>query len=285
VIVSGDGDVSVGRVRRDDLGSDVASVAVDGDEIVTGSNDGTIRVDGTPVAAVDGPVAFLAGADGALLAASGDTAWVVAAADPAAAPAELAIGDDEHVLAVAVSPHDGRLGVAVDGPDGPAVRTWRRGRRGRYQRGPVVTGHVLEVDAVVFDESGRILTGSDDRTVRVVDDHGDVVQVLGGYGDGVISLALDGDRLWSSTQNGEVHAWQLVDARYVRLGDPVRVDGSRVHLALGRPGELVVATSTRVRSWDVAPQALVDRACRLAGRSLTEHERQALALDAPEACS
>jgi WD40 repeat protein len=308
VTVSDAGVVSVGGRERPELGTAVTAVAVGGGGIATGSGDGTVRVEGSPVAEVGAPIAHLAAADdGALLVAGAEGAWVVPAPDdarsePGRAAVELAIGGSgpaaggTAVTAVAVSGHGDRLAVAVDGPEGPLVQTWRRtaggagggagGAGGRYRPGPTIgSRHVVRIDALAFDEDGRLLTGSDDRTVRIVGEDGDEVQVLGGYGDGVISLVSDGDQLWTSTQNGEVHAWREQAERYVRIGGFLSVDVSKVQLTLGRHGELVVATSTTVRSWGITPERLIAQACQLAGRRLTAAERRAVGIDEPRACA
>jgi WD40 repeat protein len=280
-------EAGVVRVGEDDhdLGKNVTAVTTDGDQVVTATRDGAIRIEDELVVELDDEVGLLAStANGELLAASASQAFVITTTEPGGLVHRLDLGEEERVGAIAAAPGGDRVAVAVDGPDGPAVRTWQRVGEA-YQPERILRGHTSRIDALVIDDRGWIFSGGDDRTIRVVDDRGELVQVLTGHGDGITSLAIDGDRVWAGTQNGEVHAWQQADGRYARLGEPLRIDASWVDVTDGSPGELVVATSSDVETWVVEPDQLIERACALAGRTLAEEEIDALGLDRPEACS
>ena len=215
-----------------------------------------------------------------------DTAvvWDFRTADPRASATTLR-GHNSLVIAVALSP-DGRL-AATGSRDGTA-RIWSL-EKGRTIG--IALGHHGPVSAVTFSEDGRLLaTGGsmEDGNVRVwsVRDPRKPRYVLTKQAAGVnhLSFTPDSKRLASAGEDGSVYLWDL-EAQDPTREPTVLFEGNALasgfnaknDLAIGGNGRWLMATDVAhgtVRLWRLRREDLLDAACRTAGRTLSQAERE-----------
>ncbi|WP_224249831.1 protein kinase domain-containing protein [Hyalangium gracile] len=109
------------------------------------------------------------------------------------------------VLAVGFSPDSQRLISSSQGDNSPRLwDVWTGEARG------VLRGHLDQVNHFAWSpEGGRLVTASDDRTVRVWDVESGESRVLQGHTGGVVQVAFspDGRRVASASKDGTVRLW------------------------------------------------------------------------------
>ncbi|QYN41156.1 hypothetical protein K1T35_48330 (plasmid) [Pseudonocardia sp. DSM 110487] len=242
------------------------SVTPDGTRIVTGGDDGTVRVwdlaTGAPVG--ETPMGHRGGVrsvavtpDGTRIITGGGDGWVRVW--------DLATGDEVGVTlgahssgatAVAVTP-DGTRIITGGGNGGGAgmVRVWDIASRSPI--GLPLTGHTRGVTAVAVTPDGtRIVTGGGDGDVRVWDlaTRAPVGLPLTGHTRGVTAVALspDGTRIVTGGDDGTVRVWDMASGTPV--GEPLTGDVSAVgSVAVTSDGTWIVAGGWGVvRVWDLA---------------------------------
>jgi tricorn protease-like protein len=198
----------------------VTSLAVsrDGQWIVSGSRDGTLRVWSN---GGSGPAAILS------------YGWYRLA-----------------VWAVAVSP-DGAL--AAGGSDDFVVRVWDLQRRAVRTE---LTGHTQSIRVLAFSPDGRALaSGGRDTTVRLWDTATWQTQAVLRHDDTVRGLAFspDGRRLFTGTAADLIHVWDVTTGAQVTT---LAGHGNTVHaLAVTPDGRTLVsgAADRTLRLWPLAP--------------------------------
>lgn len=186
---------------------------------------------------------------------------------------------EEDILATAVGPK-GKFGASssVD----PALVLWdfRHGIEAVKLR-----KHDEAVDAIAFDPTGHWLaTGSRDRTIRLWDlsaEHPEEVSLeLKGHQQRIASLqfSADGKRLLSASNDTSVRLWNLESGDEATINadvDVFRGHGDVVTKAMFNQDETLIVTASydgTARVWPLTRDALVQMACRRAGRDLSEAE-------------
>ncbi|KAH9002381.1 hypothetical protein EDB86DRAFT_3074161 [Lactarius hatsudake] len=209
------------------VGGGVLSIALspDGQRIVSGSDDRTIRVwNAMTGETVAGPfnghtgsvwsVAF--SPDGQRIVSSSDDqticVWNAMTGETVAGPF---IGHTHWVLSVAFSPDGQRI---VSGSDDRTIRVWNA-TTGETVAGPF-TGHYGSVLSVAFSPDGqRVISGSDDRTILVWNaTTGETVAgPFTGHTDSVRSVAFspDGQRIVSGSRDGTIRVWNATTGETV----------------------------------------------------------------------
>jgi WD40 repeat protein len=192
------------------------AVTADGQRIVSGGRDGTVRVWDLASGRLQ---RILEGHTGEVnaVAVTGDGQRIVSGGnDNTVRVWDLASGRLEHTLegrtggvnAVAVTA-DGQRIVSSGGGDG-TVRVWDLAS-GRPER--TLEGHTGPVQAVaVTADSQRMVSGGNDNTVRVWDlASGRLERTLEGHTLGVMAVAVtaDGQRIVSGGGDGTVRVWDL----------------------------------------------------------------------------
>ena len=194
----------------------------DGNTLVTGSYDGTVRL------------------------------WNVAAGRQVGAPLT---GHDDRVYSVAFSP-DGK--VVASGADDGMVRLWDVATH--RQVGAPLTGHDGEIYSVAFSPDGKTLaTGADDGMVRLWDvaTHRQVGAPLTGHDGEIRSVAFspDGKTLATGADDGTVRLWDVATQR--QAGAPMTGSTEAVSSVAFSPDGKTLASGGddgTVRLWDVATQ-------------------------------
>ena len=260
-----------GHRRLADHDDPVNAVAIgragDRDIIVSGSDDGTVRVwdavtgdpAGAPLAGHDGPVNAVAvgrAGDRDIIVSGSDDGtvqvWDAVTGDP---PGAWLADHDGRVNAVAI----GRAGdrdIVVSGSDDGTLRVWDA------VTGDLLADHESWVNAVAVGRAGDrdiIVSGSDDGTVRVWDAvTGDPAgDPLAGHDNLVNAVAVgragDRDIIVSGSDDGTVRVWDAL------TGDPPGTWLAGHHgpvnaVAIGRAGDrdIIVSGSDdgTVRVWD-----------------------------------
>ncbi|MFD8753242.1 hypothetical protein ACFV0O_20040 [Kitasatospora sp. NPDC059577] len=254
----------------------------DGRTLATASYvDQTVRLWGvvshSPLATLTGtssPVVF--SPDGNTLATGGGTTASTAKLWDVRTHDQLAVlgGHKGLVGSVAFSP-DGAL-LATGSWDG-TVRLWDVRT---HDQVAVLTGHTGLTQSVAFSPDGSTLaSGGRDATVRLWDVRTrSQVAVLTGHADIVwsVSFSPDGNTLASSSQDATVRLWDVRTRSQVAL---LTGHTGNVWSALFSPDGKRLATNgedTTVRLWDTGMytdlDALIGRACAIAGRSMTREE-------------
>ncbi|MGY1761042.1 caspase family protein [Geodermatophilus sp. SYSU D00779] len=170
-------------------GVEAVAVTPDGEQIVSGSNDDTMRV------------------------------WDLATGETL----QTLTGHTGSVRAVAVTP-DGEQ-IVSGGSDG-TVRVWDLATGETLQ---TLTGHTEGVEAVAVTPGGQqIVSGGSDGTVRVWDlATGETLQTLTGHTEGVEAVAVTpgGQQIVSGGSDGTVRVWDLATGETLRAltGDTYNV--------------------------------------------------------------
>jgi hypothetical protein len=240
--------------------SPVNAVAVtpDGDRIVSGANDDTVRVwdldSGELLATLTGHETWVEAVavtpDGdRIVSGSGDRTVRVWDLDSGELLATLT-GHEDWVEAVAVTPDGDR--IVSGSPDG-TVRVWDLDSRELLA---TLTGPLQRwVAAVAVTPDGdRIVSGADDRRVRVWDlDSGELLATLTGHEDWVVAVAVtpDGDRIVSGAEDGTVRVWDLDGGEL--LATLTGHEDWVVAVAVTPDGDRIVSGSVdgTVRVWDL----------------------------------
>ncbi len=179
------------------------------------------RVDGTPVIAPAGRLAA-------------DTAWAVRLASSADARRAWAAGEDrvireldaktgavmaeltgpeQGILALAVSPAGARL-AAADGAG--RVHVWDVSTGRSVLVAPVAA---VPVRGVAFLPGERLIAGSDDGNLTILDGHGRVAEQIVAHAGAIRSLLVSGDgaTAWSSGSDRVVREWDLLTSAVRRI--------------------------------------------------------------------
>ncbi|OXM44850.1 WD40 repeat domain-containing protein [Amycolatopsis alba] len=182
------------------------------------------------------------------------------------------------VTAIALSADGDRVAVASgDGASAPPQISFA-GKSERFRDVVTVTGHALPVTSLAFSPDGRFLaSGSDDRSIRIWTlADGTTKSTLQGHTDMVLALAYspDGATLASGSQDGTLRLWDVAGG--LQIGRQLESGIGYVWSLAPSPdgANLVAANGSVVVEWPFVKGAWLDRACRLAGRSLTEDERK-----------
>jgi WD40 repeat protein len=115
-----------------------------------------------------------------------------------------------------------------------------------------LSGHTGNVYSVAVTADGRIVSGSDDHTVRVWDlATGKLVRILTGHTGAVYSVVVTEDgRIVSGSSDDSVRVWDLATGRLVRtLTDHTEGVDS---LAVTGDGRIVGSADNGVQVWDLA---------------------------------
>lgn len=145
-------------------------------------------------------------------------------------------------------------------------------------REPAPKGHRHEVVALAFSPDDGRLASLDDRGTLIVwrlDDATIAWQVDGVHGGLGMALDWSADGRWIATGGGDGHValWDMTGS----LVDSWKVDDDRVEGLAFSPAQPLLGTNGAdgaVRLWRIDPQAWRHAARRIAGRELTETERQ-----------
>ncbi len=117
----------------------------------------------------------------------------------------------EAVNSVSFSPETNAANAAMmaTGGNDQQVRLWVAGANG-YSLFKQLSGHSAAVNSVVFDHQGQLLaSGSDDRTIRLWTNQGDLVRVINAHEQPVTGIAFSGDDrlLVTGSQDKTAKVW------------------------------------------------------------------------------
>ncbi len=189
-----------------------ASFSPDGQQVLTGSHGGTLRL-----WSLDGDAEVLAGHEGAVSAArfSPDGARVISAGEDGTLRVWGRDGKPERVL----EGHDGAVEALAPMPDGAhvlsggldgTVRLWSLDSGD----GAIIDRHVERISALAVSPSGRfVASGSWDKTVSLHDRVTGSTQSLRGHRDVVtdVGFSPDGRHLASASWDHEARLWRVAE--------------------------------------------------------------------------
>jgi WD40 repeat protein len=243
---------------------EVRSVAIspDGKTIVSGSEDGTVRLwdkagnaIGQPFQGHKGEVRSVAfSPDGKTIVSGGQDGTIRLWDKAGNAIGQPFQGHKGEVRSVAFSP-DGK--TIVSGGDDGTIRLWDKAGNAI---GQPFQGHKGEVNSVAFSPDGKtIVSGGDDGTIRLWDRAGNPIgQPFTGHEDAVFSVAIgrDGQTIVSGGQDGTIRLW---DRSGNAIGQPLKGhEDAVISVAIGRDGQTIVSGSSdgTIRLWDRADNAI-----------------------------
>jgi hypothetical protein len=125
----------------------------------------------------------------------------------------------------------------------------------------------VSLDGQLLASTGGTLTRYDLRTLEPIGD------LPGARGEiNLIQFSDDGRTVLAASNDQTVSLYDVAGG--IRLGDPISTDAPFGYGGFLRPDGLQAAMTSRagVVTWNLEPEALVDAACRLAGRNLTATE-------------
>ena len=229
------------------------AVTADGQRIVSGSHDNTVRVwnlaSGRLERTLEGHTSWVYAvavtADGRIV--SGSTDGTVRVWNLASGRLERTLeGHTSGVHAVAVTA-DGRI---LSGSDDHTVRVWNLAS-GRLER--TLKGHTSGVHAVAVTADGRIVSGSGDYSVRVWNlASGRLERTLEGHTSWVYAVAVTADgRIVSGSDDNTVRVWDLASGGLERTleGHTGQVNA----VAVTADGRIVSGSfDNTVRVWNLA---------------------------------
>jgi WD40 repeat protein len=142
----------------------------------------------------------------------------------------------------------------------------------------LIRGHTDAAESVAFSPDGKTLASADfDGTIQVWDvaTHRQLGDALSGHTGPVWSVAFspDGKTLASANNDGTIRLWDVVSRQ--PLGDPLRGHTGLVwSVAFSPDGKTLASASSdrTIRLWDVSLESWIARACRIAGRNLSQDE-------------
>ena len=164
---------------------------------------------------------------------------------------------------------DGERVVATAfGPDGPET-TVHDGRTGELLAGPLVGPwrSSVSLDGHLLAATDGTLTRYDLETLEPLGD------LPGARGEiNLIQFSDDGRTALAASNDQTVSVYDV--ATGIRIGDPIPIESPLGYGGFLRPDGLQLAVTSRagVVTWNLESEALLDAACQLAGRNLTETE-------------
>jgi WD40 repeat protein/tRNA A-37 threonylcarbamoyl transferase component Bud32 len=223
-------------------------------------------------------------ADGAILAAPGPEDWTGSYLDPNEGGVnlwEVATGEPLDTIALGVPAGDVAFGpagstLAFVHERGGTAEVWDVAEGSRVTKLPV-DSDLRFYYAIAFSPDGRTLAtgGLEDPIVRVWDvPTGKLIRELdqGSAGTKTLDFSPDGRTLAVSGYAPVASLWDV--ATGARIGPTLRAGSRRADIDLSPDGRelLMTAADGRGALWDVDPKSWVQRACRLANRTLTPEE-------------
>ncbi|KAH8796272.1 WD40-repeat-containing domain protein [Flagelloscypha sp. PMI_526] len=242
---------SLNTIRGHD--DSILSVAFspDGQRIVSGSSDKTLRLwDATTGAVIGEP-----------LLGSGDNTLRLWDATTGEVIGEPLLGHSDYVWSVAFSPDGFRI---VSGSSDETLRLWD-GTTGAVIGEPL-RGHSDDVMSVAFSpDSCRIVSGSKDKTLRLWDAKTGLIigEPLCGHSNAVRSVAFspDGQCIVSGSDDKTLRLWDLKTG--ITIGDPLRGHSDTVtSVAFSPDGQRIVSGSKdeTIRLWDSTTRSTIGEA-------------------------
>ncbi|GBG34757.1 Guanine nucleotide-binding protein subunit beta-2-like 1 [Hondaea fermentalgiana] len=231
----------------------VRSVAIQGEIIVSGSYDNTVRIWSAAsgeeqhlLNGHSGPVYSVAIQDDAIVSGSEDKTvriW------------NATVGEEQHVF----EGHTDRVySVAIDGNtivSGSRDKTVRIWNATSGEEEHVLKGHSDWVRSVAI-QGATVVSGSDDKTVRIWDaTSGEEAHVLTGHSDWVRSVAIEGETIVSGSDDNTVRIWNATsgEEQHVLKGHSDSVTSVAIE------GDIIVSQSNdETRYWNARTGEEVD---------------------------
>ena len=207
----------------------VLSVAIDGDRIVSGSDDSSIKIwttEGDLLKTLGGNIDYVRS-----VAIDGDR--IVSGSEDNT----IKIWNTEGECLQTLKGHSGYVySVAIDGDRivsgsrDKTIKIWSR--EGDLLK--TLEGHGDYVMSVAID-GDRIVSGSDDSTIKIWSREGDLLKTLEGHSGYVWSVAIDGDRIVSGSNDSTIKIWNINTSECIKTLEghsgcvtSVAIDGDRI---------------------------------------------------------